>query len=311
MTGVPTQPRTRRPKGVVQSASRVHALRSSAYSPTESVALPGDASRATSAPTRGRLACSELLSSRRRLRAPRGAVPCRDPVGSEGATVVYSALVSMHDLGCGPSKGRRVLLVRALLLAGSMLLLLAAPAYAQGHDFDCSDFGSQAAAQRVYDSVPGDLYRLDTDGDGVACEIVPPTPGQFSAYLTLAIILTAAAGFGALLWQRHRPRVPRGGELEERLATLQETLRSVASSIQEIDSEVSARRGAVEQLQKDAQRAEELSRLSAREVSGIKAALEEVVSGFDRRSLKSNIVIAIITSILGIGGSILVNMYVP
>lgn len=37
-------------------------------------------------------------------------------------------------------------------------------------DCDCKDFRSQAEAQRVLRAFPGDPYRLDRDGDGIACE---------------------------------------------------------------------------------------------------------------------------------------------
>jgi micrococcal nuclease len=37
-------------------------------------------------------------------------------------------------------------------------------------DYDCSDFATQAEAQRVFNSVPSDPYRLDDDKDGIACE---------------------------------------------------------------------------------------------------------------------------------------------
>jgi micrococcal nuclease len=40
-----------------------------------------------------------------------------------------------------------------------------------GGDYDCSDFATQAQAQ--HQLVPGDPYRLDSDGDGVACEELP------------------------------------------------------------------------------------------------------------------------------------------
>jgi endonuclease YncB( thermonuclease family) len=41
-------------------------------------------------------------------------------------------------------------------------------------DRDCSDFGSQAEAQRFFERAgPGDPHRLDGDGDGVACESLP------------------------------------------------------------------------------------------------------------------------------------------
>ncbi|WP_088894791.1 thermonuclease family protein [Leptolyngbya ohadii] len=37
-------------------------------------------------------------------------------------------------------------------------------------DCDCSDFASQAEAQRVFNLFPGDPFRLDGDGDGRVCE---------------------------------------------------------------------------------------------------------------------------------------------
>lgn len=42
------------------------------------------------------------------------------------------------------------------------------------NDKDCSDFSTQAEAQRFFDAHgPGDPHRLDGDGDGVACEGLP------------------------------------------------------------------------------------------------------------------------------------------
>ena len=40
-----------------------------------------------------------------------------------------------------------------------------------GGDYDCSDFATRAQAQRQL--LPGEPYRLDSDGDGVACEELP------------------------------------------------------------------------------------------------------------------------------------------
>jgi len=40
-------------------------------------------------------------------------------------------------------------------------------------DYDCSDFRTQAEAQRVLNSRSGDPYKLDSDGDGQACESLP------------------------------------------------------------------------------------------------------------------------------------------
>jgi len=40
-------------------------------------------------------------------------------------------------------------------------------------DCNCSDFSTQAQAQQVLDSAPGDRHRLDRDKDGIACESLP------------------------------------------------------------------------------------------------------------------------------------------
>jgi micrococcal nuclease len=37
-------------------------------------------------------------------------------------------------------------------------------------DYGCTDFKTQAEAQRLLESTPGDPYQLDRDRDGVACE---------------------------------------------------------------------------------------------------------------------------------------------
>ena len=43
-----------------------------------------------------------------------------------------------------------------------------------GPDRDCSDFASQAEAQRFFEThKPGDPHRLDGNGDGEACESLP------------------------------------------------------------------------------------------------------------------------------------------
>ncbi len=40
-------------------------------------------------------------------------------------------------------------------------------------DYNCSDFRTQAEAQRIFNSIPGDPYKLDRDHDGIACESLP------------------------------------------------------------------------------------------------------------------------------------------
>ncbi len=56
-----------------------------------------------------------------------------------------------------------------VLAASAWVSLASAPA--EGRDYDCADFTSQAEAQRQL--LPGDPYQLDGDGDGVACESLP------------------------------------------------------------------------------------------------------------------------------------------
>ncbi|MEG4252675.1 excalibur calcium-binding domain-containing protein [Microcoleus sp. Pol10D4] len=40
-------------------------------------------------------------------------------------------------------------------------------------DCNCSDFSSQAEAQRVLEAYPGDPFKLDRDQDSIACETLP------------------------------------------------------------------------------------------------------------------------------------------
>jgi endonuclease YncB( thermonuclease family) len=66
------------------------------------------------------------------------------------------------------------LILSALLAA---IFLMAGPATeSKAIDYDCSDFSTQAAAQELFLSAGGpasDPYRLDGDGDGIACESNP------------------------------------------------------------------------------------------------------------------------------------------
>ena len=68
--------------------------------------------------------------------------------------------------------GGRLTLVIAAVVA-SVLLGAGLPSESQAVDYDCSDFSSQAAAQEFFIAAGGpgsDPYRLDGDGDGIACE---------------------------------------------------------------------------------------------------------------------------------------------
>jgi hypothetical protein len=51
------------------------------------------------------------------------------------------------------------------------------PCNCNGPDLDCSDFATQVEAQQCYEYCKsrgyGDVFRLDTDNDGIACESLP------------------------------------------------------------------------------------------------------------------------------------------
>jgi endonuclease YncB( thermonuclease family) len=57
------------------------------------------------------------------------------------------------------------------ILLVTVFALLAFAPHAGARDYDCSDFSSQAQAQKFM--LAGDPYSLDSDGDGVACESLP------------------------------------------------------------------------------------------------------------------------------------------
>jgi Excalibur calcium-binding domain len=74
---------------------------------------------------------------------------------------------------------RASLLVAAALAVGGVAVYASFPdpqpvlaAAAQQPDLDCSDFDTQPEAQAQL--LPGDPFRLDADGDGVACEDLEP-----------------------------------------------------------------------------------------------------------------------------------------
>ncbi len=64
---------------------------------------------------------------------------------------------------------------RALYLAVVSIvavLFFAPAALAQSGDLDCTHFATQEAPQAILDAHPSglDIYELDADGDGIACE---------------------------------------------------------------------------------------------------------------------------------------------
>jgi len=75
-------------------------------------------------------------------------------------------------MGTGGSLRTMALVAAAGALTA--MLVVAGGEWAGAADVDCSDFGSQAAAQHWFDHHgPGDPASLDGDGDGVACEDNP------------------------------------------------------------------------------------------------------------------------------------------
>ena len=92
------------------------------------------------------------------------------------------------------SKGRPSTVI-GLLFIGALAWAVPSPATAA--DRDCSDFGSQAAAQSFFlnNGGPGrDRHGLDPDDDGVACE------GKGAPYLgVLSVHLSALGGYDGTL----------------------------------------------------------------------------------------------------------------
>jgi hypothetical protein len=66
--------------------------------------------------------------------------------------------------------GVRTALV-SVVVAATLCFPMAGVAAAQ--DRDCNQFTTQAQAQAVYKANPADVYNLDADNDGVACEWLP------------------------------------------------------------------------------------------------------------------------------------------
>lgn len=68
---------------------------------------------------------------------------------------------------------KRFLYLISLCLLGALMFSSTALAQTGDEDLDCEDFFTQESAQATLDEVPSDPYRLDADGDGVACETLP------------------------------------------------------------------------------------------------------------------------------------------
>ena len=106
---------------------------------------------------------------------------------------------------------RRCLCLAAL--AAVAALAWAPAAWAQSGDLDCSHFATREAPQAILDAHPAglDIYALDADGDGVACEAlgggaledgtaasVPASAQQYQAPAAAGAQPTAEAGAAPL-----------------------------------------------------------------------------------------------------------------
>jgi endonuclease G, mitochondrial len=76
-----------------------------------------------------------------------------------------------------------VLMGLSALLSACDLLLVASTQVplppCVNDDCNCGDFNSRALAQQVLEAFPGDPYKLDSDGNGQACESLPPQAVPF------------------------------------------------------------------------------------------------------------------------------------
>lgn len=210
---------------------------------------------------------------------------------------------------------QRVKLYVLIALVG--LGALTSPTIAHGTvsqaDLDCSDFASEQAAQEVYLKDTTDPYNLDVDGDGQACEGAGtlPSPAQGISYFVVGSVLMAALALVLLVLVRRRRKMQDSPTLEQRISELSTNLEAAASVVAEIEGEVQARQELVERLKGDAERAEALAKLHKSEVEAVAQALRAELTWFDRRTLKSNIIIGIVGYVLGVISSILVNIFVP
>ena len=73
---------------------------------------------------------------------------------------------------------KRLLYLAALAIVASLVLAPAALAQVRGPSggdgtYNCDSFDTQEQAQAFYDADPSDPNSLDTDGDGIPCEVAP------------------------------------------------------------------------------------------------------------------------------------------
>lgn len=86
----------------------------------------------------------------------------------------------------------------AVLVMVALLAALPSFAYAQDASHRCEEYATQDEAQAAFDRDPERMWELDDDGDGVACEHLPPAAGDGASIFPWiaggVLVLGAAAG---------------------------------------------------------------------------------------------------------------------
>ena len=116
------------------------------------------------------------------------------------------------------SRSRRRVGLPVLALVAAMFAVVGPASTASATDLDCADFATQKAAQTFFLGHGGpdsDPHRLDSDGDGIACES-NPCPCYVQAVLPLAGSSTATKAF---VQRAHVIHVVDGDTVDVRLAS--------------------------------------------------------------------------------------------
>jgi hypothetical protein len=195
------------------------------------------------------------------------------------------------------------------------LILVTVPInYANAQDLNCDDFASQADAQRTLDRDSSDPNRLDANNDGIACGRSPqPSGTQVAVYLAVVLLAVAFVACAVSFWLRRSggPSRATKGELVERLDALVNKLHSVQAELEDADNRLTLKRPVTAEVQAEIGRAKQLSTHTANDVDDVKQTLQKELSAFDKRTFRAAVVTSVITTIIGIAASILVNVYVP
>jgi len=90
---------------------------------------------------------------------------------------VFTVRLTVMDNNGESSTTSRSISVTATTPPSTPIPPPSSPCNCSGPDLNCSDFSTQAAAQACYDYCKsqgyGDVFRLDGDSDGAACESLP------------------------------------------------------------------------------------------------------------------------------------------